>query len=97
MTTKCETVTEWLARVDGEILPKLEAIVHDQTVPEDERKYTEALLSLYTAAVERSRNDGDDEPTAKYVGAFNICLYYEMGRSDIAALEKETAWHREHI
>lgn len=92
-----ETVEAWLARIDGEVLPKLEAVVHDLTVPEDERKYVEALLKLYTSAVERSRKDGDDEPTAKYVGAFNISLYYEMGRSDIAALEKETAWHREHI
>jgi hypothetical protein len=97
MTTKFESVEVWLARIDGEVLPKLEAIVHDLTVPEDERKYVEALLKLYTSAVERSRKDGDDEPTAKYMGAANITLYYEMGRTDIASLEKHEAWHREHV
>lgn len=97
MTTKCETLEEWLARIDGEVLPKLEAITHDLAVPEDERRYVEALLKLYTSAVERSRKDGDDEATAKYIGAANITLYYEMGRTDIAALEKHEAWHREHV
>jgi hypothetical protein len=97
MTTKYETVEEWLARIDGDVLPKLEAITHDLTIPEDERRYVEALLKLYTSAVERSRKDGDDEPTAKYLGAAQITFHYEMGRSDIATLEKETAWHKEHI
>lgn len=97
MTTKFETVEEWLARIDGEVLPKLEAITHDLTIPEDERKYVEALLKLYTSAVERSRKDGDDEPTAKYLGAAQITFYYEMGRTDIAALERDEAWHREHV
>jgi Fic family protein len=94
---KFETVGGWLTRIDSEVLPEMKAKLNDPTIPQDERDYISALLSLYTAAVERSRKDGDDEPTAKYIGAANITLYYEMGRTDIASLEKHEAWHREHV